>query len=91
MKYTFRNVFVWREYVLMLMTSTTEKISHSELIVKYNICLKLFCNKAYQNLYFMVFKFINLKLLLESQVSVINLKRYLEMCPLYTNAPAIAK
>ena len=27
---------------------------HSELIVKYNIVLKLFCNKAYQNLYFMV-------------------------------------
>ena len=27
---------------------------HSELIVKYNFGLKLFCNKAYQNLYFMV-------------------------------------
>ena len=27
---------------------------HSELIVKYNIGLKLFCKKAYQNLYFMV-------------------------------------
>ena len=27
---------------------------HSALIVKYNIGLKLFCNKAYQNLYFMV-------------------------------------
>ena len=27
---------------------------HSELIVKYNIGLKLFCNKAYQNLYFMM-------------------------------------
>ena len=27
---------------------------HSELIVKYNIGLKLFCNRAYQNLYFMV-------------------------------------
>ena len=27
---------------------------HSELIVKYNIWLKLFCSKAYQNLYFMV-------------------------------------
>ena len=27
---------------------------HSELIVKYNIGLKLFCNKAYQNLYFIV-------------------------------------
>ena len=27
---------------------------HSELIVKYNIGLKLFCNKAYQNQYFMV-------------------------------------
>ena len=26
---------------------------HSELIVEYNIGLKLFCNKAYQNLYFM--------------------------------------
>ena len=27
---------------------------HSELFVKYNIGLKLFCKKAYQNLYFMV-------------------------------------
>ena len=27
---------------------------HSELIVKYNNGLKLFCNKAYQNLYFIV-------------------------------------
>ena len=27
---------------------------HLELIVKYNIGLKLFCNKAYQNLYFIV-------------------------------------
>ena len=27
---------------------------HSELIFKYNIGLKLICNKAYQNLYFMV-------------------------------------
>ena len=27
---------------------------HSELIVKYNIGLKPFCNKAYQNLYCMV-------------------------------------
>ena len=27
---------------------------HSELIVQYNIGLKLFCNKAYQNLYCMV-------------------------------------
>ena len=27
---------------------------HSKLIVKYNIWLKLFCNKAYQNLYCMV-------------------------------------
>ena len=27
---------------------------HSELIVKYNIGLKLFCNRAYQNQYFMV-------------------------------------
>ena len=27
---------------------------HSELIVKYKIGLKLFCNKAYHNLYFMV-------------------------------------
>ena len=27
---------------------------NSELIVKYNIGLKLFCNKAYQNQYFMV-------------------------------------
>ena len=30
-------------------------LRHSELIVKYNIGLKLFCNKTYQNLYFMVF------------------------------------
>ena len=29
---------------------------------------KLFCNKAYQNLYFMVIKFINLKIFLESLV-----------------------
>ena len=28
---------------------------HSVLIVKYNIGLKLYCNKEYQNLYFMVF------------------------------------
>ena len=27
---------------------------HSEIIVKYNIGLKIVCNKAYQNLYFMV-------------------------------------
>ena len=27
---------------------------HSELIVKYNIELKILCNKAYQNLYFMM-------------------------------------
>ena len=27
---------------------------HSELVVIYNIGLKLFCNKAYQNLYFIV-------------------------------------
>ena len=27
---------------------------HSELIVKYNIALKLFCNKAHRNLNFMV-------------------------------------
>ena len=27
---------------------------HSELIVKYNIGLKLFCNKEHQNLYFMM-------------------------------------
>ena len=27
---------------------------HSEFIGKYNIRLKLFCNKVYQNLYFMV-------------------------------------
>ena len=27
---------------------------HSDLIFKYNVGLKLFCNKAYQNLYFMV-------------------------------------
>ena len=28
--------------------------SYSELIINYNIGLKTFCNKAYQNLYFMV-------------------------------------
>ena len=34
-------------------------IRHSKLIAKYNIFIKkLFCNKAYQNLYFMVIKFI---------------------------------
>ena len=27
---------------------------YTELIFKYNFVLKLFCNKAYQNLYFMV-------------------------------------
>ena len=70
MVYTFRNLFVLREYVLMLMTSKLLKqgyryhklckalsksyYRHSELIVKYNSCLKLFFNKAYQNLYFMV-------------------------------------
>ena len=27
---------------------------HSELIIKFNIGLKFFCNEAYQNLYFMV-------------------------------------
>ena len=26
---------------------------HSDLIVKYNICFRLFCNKLYQNMYFM--------------------------------------
>ena len=79
MVYTFRNLFVLWEYVIMLMTSTKEthfwlinylnKVidtinfvklfskfyhRHSELIVKYNIGLKTLCNKAYQNLYFMV-------------------------------------
>ena len=41
---------------------------HSELIVKYNIGLKLFCNKAYQNLYFMVILFINSNELLEDLI-----------------------
>ena len=48
---------------------------HSELIVKYSIGLKLFCNKAYQNLYFMVIWFINSNELLENLISVINSKR----------------
>ena len=34
---------------------TSRKANVTEaLIVKYNIGLKIFCNKAYQNLYFMV-------------------------------------
>ena len=48
---------------------------HSELIVKYNIGLKLFCNKAYQNLYSMVIKIINSNELLENIILVINSKR----------------
>ena len=48
---------------------------HSKLIVKYNIGLKLFYNKAYQNLYFMVIKFINSNELLENLILVINSKR----------------
>ena len=48
---------------------------HSELIVKYNIGLKLFCNKAYQNLYFMVILFINSNELLENLILVIDSKR----------------
>ena len=47
---------------------------HSELIAKYNIGLKLFCNKAHQNLYFMVIKFINSNELLENLILVINSK-----------------
>ena len=49
---------------------------HSELIVKYNICLKLFCNKTYQYLYFMTIEFLNLKELLESLILVINFITY---------------
>ena len=45
---------------------------HYELIVKYNFGLKRFRNRAYQNLYFMVIKFINSKELLENQIIVIN-------------------
>ena len=49
---------------------------HSELIVKYNIGLKkIFCNKAYQSLYFMVIYFINSNELLENLILVINSKR----------------
>ena len=48
---------------------------HSESIAKYNIGLKLFCNKAYQNLYFMVIYFINSNTLLKNLFLVINLKR----------------
>ena len=40
---------------------------HSELIVKYTTSLKHFCSKAYQNLYFMLFYFINLKELFKSK------------------------
>ena len=48
----------------------------SELIVKYNIGLKkLFCSKAYQNLYFMVIQFINSNELLETLILVIDSKR----------------
>ena len=50
---------------------------HSDFIVKYNIGLKLFCNRAYQNLYFMVIKFINSKELLENLILVINSKSYI--------------
>ena len=48
---------------------------NSELIVKYSIGLKHFCNKAYQNLYFMVIKFINSNELSETLIIVINSKR----------------
>ena len=48
---------------------------HSELIVKYNIGFKLFCNKAYQNLNFMVIWSINSNELLENLILVINSKR----------------
>ena len=48
---------------------------HSELIVQYNIWLKLFCNKAYKNLYFMVIQFINSNELLENLILVINSKK----------------
>ena len=47
---------------------------HLELIVKYNIGLKFFCNKAYQNLYFMLIKFINSNELLVNLILVINSK-----------------
>ena len=48
---------------------------HSELVVKYNIGLKNFCNKAYQNLYFTVIWFISSNELLENLILVINSKR----------------
>ena len=51
------------------------KKASSELIVKYNIGLKLLCNSTYHNLYFMVIKVINSKELLENLILVIDSKR----------------
>ena len=48
---------------------------HPDLLAKYNIGLKLFCNKADQNLYLMVIEFINSNELLENLILVINSKR----------------
>ena len=48
---------------------------YPELIVKHHIGLKTCLNKAYQNLYFMVIKFINSNELLENLILVINSKR----------------
>ena len=51
---------------------------HSELIVKYNICLKTFLQQGISEpVFYMAIKFINLKELLESLILVINLKRLL--------------
>ena len=50
-------------------------LRHSGLIVKYNIGLKVYCNRAYQNLYLMAIKFIYSKVLLENLILVINSKR----------------
>ena len=48
---------------------------HSELIVKYNIGLKRFCNKTYRSQYLMLILFKNSKELLENLILVINSKR----------------
>ena len=48
---------------------------HSELIVRYNICLKTLSQQAYRNLYFMVIQFINSKEMLENLILVINVER----------------
>ena len=47
---------------------------HSELIAKYNVALKRFCNRAYQSQCCIVIKFINIKELLVNLLLVINSK-----------------